>query len=170
MSMTPCNAPDICGVQNHRPGTKCRAKSRGNDLASQRAVATLGAPPSIQSDPLEGNEATEPEIDELGIRFYGNTDEDGLRKAASHVKTRGMNKPTSRTRLRDRYASATGVWHIDKNPDEGAEDGSTYSLRNTRMGMQSTLYESRNLDEVVERAAEEVGYDDEDYDPHDWEE
>lgn len=110
----------------------------------------------------------EPEINDLGIRFYGSTDDEGVRKIANYIKTRGMGRPVSRTRLHDRHASAAGAWHIDK--DMGDDDVPVYSLRQTTMGAQSTFYSSTDLNDVVRHSADEVGYDDEDYDPRDWDE
>ena len=68
-NMVPCNNPDVCGVINHRAGTKCRGGfkpapgsaaaerlSEAQQRVRDRRNSAITSPPTIQSDGIEDDD------------------------------------------------------------------------------------------------------------------
>ena len=66
MNMKPCKDPSICGVQNHRPGTGCRAEGLKKGTRGRAAAVLSSRPPS--SSKADPSGVTESEYGSLAVK------------------------------------------------------------------------------------------------------
>lgn len=132
------------------------------DLARE-AYEAIQNTTSLKAEISESQEiVSTPRLESGSLRLYKNISDRDLSVAASLAKTYFL-RDNSVLKFKDRFASGLGVTALSFNKKTGE-----YSIILSRMQMQSTLFTSTDVREALKFAAKEIGYDDDEYDPIDW--